>query len=185
VNDRVLVAGVGNIFLGDDGFGSEVARRLASEPLPDEVTLTDFGIGGIHLAYELLEGYKTAILVDACPRGEEPGTVFVMEADRDETRDGPTDQPAAIASALADAHAMEPGSVLEMVGALGVATRVLVVGCEPADVDEGIGLSPPVRGAVDEAARVVLALLEGELASADPVASASGSSGGARARRES
>jgi hydrogenase maturation protease len=185
VTDRVLVAGVGNIFLGDDGFGSEVARRLATEVLPDHVRVTDFGIGGIHLAYELLEGYETAILVDACPRGGEPGTVYVMEADRAETRDGPTDEPAAIAGALADAHAMEPGSVLPMIGALGVATRVLVVGCEPADVDEGIGLSPPVLGAVDEAVRVVLALLEGELERTDPVASASGSSDGPRTRRES
>ena len=185
MNDRVLVAGIGNIFLGDDGFGSEVARRLASEVLPDDVTVTDYGIGGIHLAYELLEGYATAILVDATPRGGEPGTIYVLEPDRDETVDDPTDLPVAMAGALADAHAMEPGSVLDMVAALGVGTRVLVVGCEPADVDDRIGLSPSVSRAVDEAVQVVLGLLEGDSPSPNPVASTSGSSDGPRTRKES
>lgn len=185
MSDRVLVAGVGNIFLGDDGFGSEVARRLASEVLPHDVTVTDFGIGGIHLAYELLEGYETAILLDASPRGEEPGTVYVLEADRDETVDAPTDLPVGMAGVLADAHAMEPGSVLDMIGALGVSTRVLVVGCEPADVDERIGLSPPVQRAVDEALRVVLELLESNADTTDRVDSTSGLSEGPSTRKES
>jgi hydrogenase maturation protease len=80
---RVLVAGVGNVFLGEDGFGLEVARRLATEPLPAWVRVGDFGIRGVHLAYELLEGYEAAILVDAAPRGEAPGTVYVIEPDLD------------------------------------------------------------------------------------------------------
>jgi hydrogenase maturation protease len=185
VNDSVLVAGIGNIFLGDDGFGSEVARRLAGEVRSDDVTVTDFGIGGIHLAYELLEGYATAILVDAAPRGGEPGTIYVLEPDRHQTVDGPTDLPVAMAGALADAHAMEPGSVLDMVAALGVATRVLVVGCEPADIDDGIGLSPAVSRAVDEAVQVVLGLLEADPESENAVASKSGPSEGPATRKES
>jgi hydrogenase maturation protease len=185
VNDRVLVAGVGNIFLGDDGFGSEVARRLAEEALPDGVTVIDFGIGGIHLAYELQEGYGTAILVDASPRGQEPGTVFVMEVDRDDTGAGSGDLPVAMAGALADGHAMEPDWVLDRISALGVATRVLVVGCEPADTSEQIGLSPPVHRAVDEAVGVVLGLLREVAGSTSPIVSAPGPSDGPSARRES
>jgi hydrogenase maturation protease len=185
VNDRVLVAGVGNIFLGDDGFGSEVARRLSAEAVPDGVTVIDFGIGGIHLAYELQEGYGTVILVDASPCGEEPGTVSVIEIDRGDTAVGSEDLPVAMAGALADGHAMEPDSVLDRISALGVATQVLVVGCEPADTGERIGLSPPVHRAVDEAVGVVLGLLRELAGSTSPVVSAPGPSDGPSARRES
>ncbi len=150
---RMLIAGVGNIFLGDDGFGAEVARRLAAADLPDWMRVAGYGISGMHLAYDLAEGYETTVLVDASPRGGEPGTVYVLEVDTG----GP---PAAGESPLLDAHGMQPDVVFGMLDLLGAdAGRVLVVGCEPASVDEGIGLSAPVAAAVDEAVRVVLDLV--------------------------
>jgi hydrogenase maturation protease len=149
---RVLVAGVGNIFLGDDGFGVEVAQRLQGAGLPEGVRVADFGIRGVHLAYELLDGYQTAILVDATPRGGEPGTVYVIEPEPPEGASGHT---------LLDAHGMEPDAVLSMLQVLGGSdARVLIVGCEPADVSERIGLSPQVADAVDEAVAVVRELVE-------------------------
>jgi hydrogenase maturation protease len=154
VTGRMLVAGVGNIFLGDDGFGVEVARRLAAFELPDWVRLADYGISGMHLAYDLAEGYETTILIDATPRGGEPGTLYVIEAD-------PGSPPATAGeSPLLDAHGMQPDVVFSMLDMLGAdAGRVLVVGCEPASTDEGMGLSAPVTAAVDEAVRVVLDLV--------------------------
>ena len=152
MSGRVLVAGIGNIFLGDDGFGSEVARRLAGEPFPEGVRVTDFGIRGLHLAYDLLDGYDTAILIDAAPRGGAPGTIYVIEPDLPA-------EPSPGGSIL-DAHGMEPVAVLGLLSTLGGSVgRVLVVGCEPATVEEGIGLSEPVARAVDEAARVVRELV--------------------------
>jgi hydrogenase maturation protease len=151
MSGRVLVAGVGNIFLGDDGFGVEVARRLAGEQLPEDVRVADFGIRGVHLAYELLDGYDTAILVDAAPRGGQPGTVYVIEPEPGAPPDG---------APLMDAHGMEPDAVLGLLEVLGGSpVRVLVVGCEPAEVTERIGLSEPVAGAVEEAVGVVRELL--------------------------
>jgi hydrogenase maturation protease len=153
---RVLVAGIGNIFNSDDGFGSEVARRLLKESIPEGVKVTDFGIRGIHLAYELLDGYDTAILIDATQQGGEPGTIYVMEPDIDaiETESGLAE------AGIADAHGMDPASVLALLRTLGGGVeRLLVVGCEPADVEEGMGLSEPVARAVDEAVRVVRELL--------------------------
>jgi hydrogenase maturation protease len=150
---RMMIAGVGNIFLGDDGFGVEVARRLADAGLPDWVRVADYGISGMHLAYDLAEGFETTILVDASPRGEPPGTVFVMELDGrpGEPADGPGP-----ATPVLDGHGMQPDVVLGMLDMLGAdAGRVLLVGCEPASVDARIGLSPPVAAAVDEAVRVV------------------------------
>lgn len=158
---RVLVAGLGNIFFGDDAFGSEVARRLLTdtEPVPEGVKVTDFGIRGIHLAYELLDGYDTAILVDATPQGGEPGTVYVIEPDLDslESESGLAE------AGIADAHGMDPVSVLALLRSLGGGVgRLLVVGCEPADTDEHMGLSDPVAAAVDEAVRVVRDLVSTE-----------------------
>ena len=153
MSGRVLVAGIGNIFLGDDGFGVEVVRRVANEPFPEGVRVVDFGIRGLHLAYELLDGYDTAILVDAAPRGGTPGTVYVIEPELagDETPAG---------GSLLDAHGMEPVAVLGLLATLGGSVRrVLVVGCEPATIEEGIGLSEPVALAVDEAVRVVRELV--------------------------
>jgi len=143
---QVLVAGIGNIFFGDDGFGVEVARRLAAIELPPSVRVSDFGIRGLHLALEMLEReYDTTIFVDAVQRGVPPGTVSLIEPD------------AATASDALDAHGMTPASVLATLAALGGAGgRILIVGCEPERIDEGIGLSPTVADAVDRAVRLVI-----------------------------
>ncbi|MFI8455499.1 hydrogenase maturation protease [Kitasatospora sp. NPDC085464] len=152
---QVLVAGVGNIFLGDDGFGVETVRRLAGHPLPDGVEAVDVGVRGVDLAYRLLDGYRTAVLVDATCRGGAPGTVYLIEA-----ADEPLEAP------LLDGHRMGPDAVLALLGTLAAGTggeppgRVLVVGCEPASLEEGIGLSAPVAAAVEEAVRVVLRVVD-------------------------
>ena len=152
MTSRTLVAGIGNIFFGDDAFGSEVARRLLAEPVPVGVTVEDFGIRGVHLAYALLDGYDTAILVDATPQGGEPGTVYVIEPDVAAIESG-----SGLAEVgIMDAHGMDPASVLALLRSLGGGVdRLLVVGCEPAHTDEGMGLSDAVAAAVDEAVRVV------------------------------
>ena len=148
---KILVAGVGNIFLGDDGFGVEVARRLAETELPEGVEVGDFGIRGIHLAYEL-SGYDTTILVDATPRGAAPGTLCALELEEGEPQ------------TVIDAHGMTPDAVLDLVGVVGgEMRRVLLVGCEPADVSPGMELSPPVTEAVEPAVRLVRELIEEEL----------------------
>lgn len=144
----VLVAGVGNVFFGDDGFGPEVARVLAQRPPPD-TTVEDFGIRGIHLAYELLAGYARAILIDAAPRGEAPGTLYVIEPSTEPARASP------------DAHRMDVQNVfayLQMLG--GTAPPITIVGCEPASIEPGIALSPAVADAVDGAAQLVRRLIE-------------------------
>lgn len=148
------MACVGNIFLGDDAFGVEVARRLARENVPEGVRVADFGIRGLHLAYELLDGgYDTTILVDALPRGGRAGTLYVIEPDL----------AAEEAPRQADAHAMNPEAVFAAVRTLGGSPgRVLIVGCEPATVEEGMGLSGEVESALDEAVRLVLELIERE-----------------------
>lgn len=148
----VLVAGIGNVFLGDDGFGVEVVSRLAAEQLPEGVDVADFGIRGVHLAYELLDAsYEALVLVDALPMGEPPGTLAVLDA---------TDLAADGSGAVVDAHSMSPAVVLGALHRLGGHIgRVFVVGCEPAVLDEGIGLSPPVAAAVDQAARLTVELV--------------------------
>lgn len=156
---RILIACIGNIFLGDDGFGTEVARKLAGRSLPHEVILKDFGIRGLDLTYALLDPYQLVILVDACPRGGEPGTVYLLEPD-------PVDSNAPPAL---EAHAMNPMNVLRMVKSMGGAPgRVLIVGCEPADLgsaEEGkLGLSDAVHGAVDEAVAMIETLVYQNLA---------------------
>src|SRR5579875_3199673 len=155
---RVLVAGVGNIFLGDDGFGVEVARRLADAGLPDWVRVADYGISGMHLAYDMADGYETTILVDAAPRGGDPGTITVLEVSQEDRQDLAADGDAVQGSRLFDAHGMHPEVVFG------------VVGSEPASAGYGIGLSEPVAAAVGEAVRVVteLALAAGE--GGDPAA---------------
>lgn len=152
--DRVLVAGIGNIFLGDDGFGVEVARRLVGETLPEGVRVADYGIRGLHLAYELLDGgYDTTVIVDAMPRGGAPGTVYLLEPD-------PIAGTEPRAPTSADGHGMNPQAVLDWLHSLGgTPGRVLVVGCEPGSVEEEMGLSSPVSRAVDEAVRLILELL--------------------------
>jgi hydrogenase maturation protease len=147
---KVLVAGIGNIFLSDDGFGVEVANRLAAKPAPEGVRIADFGIRGVHLAYELLEGYDALVLVDAVPLGEPAGTIATLEPDVDRLAPGDDVAP------TMDAHSMNPAVVLGMLASLdGHVDRVVIVGCQPATVEEGIGLSEPVAAAVEPAARAV------------------------------
>ncbi|MGW2371101.1 MULTISPECIES: hydrogenase maturation protease [Kitasatospora] len=162
----VLVAGVGNVFLGDDGFGVETVRRLAAHPMPDGVEVVDVGVRGVDLAYRLLDGYRTAVLVDATCRGGAPGTVYLIEAAAE-----PLEVP------VLDGHRMGPDAVLGLLATLAAGTggeppgRVLVVGCEPASLEEGIGLSEPVAAAVEEAVRVVLGAVAEALSVAEALPS--------------
>jgi hydrogenase maturation protease len=153
---HILVAGIGNIFLGDDGFGVEVVRRLATRELPTGVRVADFGIRGFDLAYALQDGYETTILVDAYPHGQTPGTVSLIEPDL--TGLGGQDQ------AVVETHGMNPLNVLRMALAMnGRLKQVLLVGCEPATLggEEGaMGLSEPVEAAVEEAVQLVTAVVE-------------------------
>ena len=152
---KILIAGIGNIFLGDDAFGVEVARRLAQSEVPKGVTVTDFGVRSYDLAFALMNEWDLSILVDALPRGGKPGTIYVLEP---ELPEGELNQDAL------DAHSMNPVAVLQLVQALGGKVgRLLVVGCEPATIapnlDGNLGLSPPVQGAMDEAVRVIEGLI--------------------------
>ncbi|MFE2526300.1 hydrogenase maturation protease [Streptomyces sp. NPDC059382] len=156
-----LIAGIGNVFLGDDGFGVEVVRALSAHPLPDQVEVVDFGVRGVHLAYQLLDGYDTLVLVDATARGGEPGTLYLIEVD--ECAGAP------IGGAVLDGHHMSPDAVLALLGTLCAGTggtpprRTLVLGCEPASVEEGMGLSGPVAAAVPEAVRTLVGLAREDL----------------------
>lgn len=153
---RILVAGIGNIFLGDDAFGVEVVRRLAMRNLPDSVRVTDFGIRGFDLAYALQDGYETTILVDACPHGEPAGTLYVIEPD---LKTGEGEEPQQV-----EAHAMNPDSVLRMARAMNIEVKnLLLVGCEPETLggDEGqMGLSATVEASVEEAVKLVESLIQ-------------------------
>ena len=152
---KILVAGVGNIFLGDDAFGVEVVRRLALRPQRVGVRVVDFGIRGLDLAYAILDGYDAVLVVDAMPRGGEPGTLYVLEPELGTSAPEP---------ALVEGHNLDPVRVLALVSALGGdVRRLLVVGCEPEPADEEDdfrdGLSPPVAAAVDEAVALVESLI--------------------------
>jgi hydrogenase maturation protease len=154
----ILIAGIGNIFLGDDAFGVEVVRRLASLKLPESVRVVDFGIRGLDLAYALQDRYETTILVDACPHGEAPGTLYVIEPDLKVLDDPDTPQ------AVIEAHAMNPVSVLRMAQAMNIELKnILLVGCEPESLggEEGqMGLSATVEAAVKEAVQLVESLID-------------------------
>jgi hydrogenase maturation protease len=153
---RTLVAGVGNVFLGDDGFGVEVARLLAERPQQDGVEIADFGIRGVHLVYELLDGCDLFVLVDAAPRGLEPGTVTVLEVEPDDA----TTSADAPGVPLMDAHGLAPDDIFAMLATMGGRPgRSLLVACEPADVSARMGLSEPVRAAVPHAVRAVEEIL--------------------------
>jgi hydrogenase maturation protease len=160
---RVLVAGIGNIFLGDDGFGVEVVRRLASLKLPESVRVMDFGIRGFDLAYALQDGYETTILVDACPRGEVPGTLYVIEPEL-EPSDG-----ANAPQATMEGHTMNPIGVLRMAQAMNIDVKnILLIGCEPETLggeDGQMGLSAPMEAAVDEAVKLVRSVVDRVLTS--------------------
>ncbi|MEI9999365.1 MAG: hydrogenase maturation protease [Verrucomicrobiota bacterium] len=159
---KILVAGIGNIFFGDDAFGGEVARELQRRPWPDGVRVEDFGIRGYDLAYALMDG-TDAVLIDAVPRGEPPGTLYLIEPDLDHVAiDGDPGPP--------DGHTMTPASVLRLVQSLGGrAGRIVLVGCEPAvlEADE-LGLSAPVRAAVPGAVALVARLVDDLLHDRDP-----------------
>jgi hydrogenase maturation protease len=165
VSAHTLVAGIGNVFLSDDAFGVEVAQRLAERPLPEGVRAEDYGIRGIHLAYELLEGYDTLVLIDAVPIGQPPGTLAVIEPEVD----------ADTAIPMVDAHTMGPDVVLATLARLGGSVgRILIVGCQPGDLREGIGLSPAVAAVVDDAADLCLEVLDAVAAQARPARPAEG-----------
>lgn len=150
--ERVLVAGIGNVFLGDDGFGVAVLARLDPARIPPEVDVVDYGIRGVHLAYELLAGrYHTVIMVDAVPLGQPPGTLAVLEV--------PPESVPAEASVV-NGHGMTPQAVLALMRSLGgTLPRVLVVGCQPGELGESMALSGPVAAALEPAARVLVDLL--------------------------
>ncbi len=151
---RTLIAGIGNIFLGDDSFGVELATLLGREELPEGVQVADYGIAGMHLAYDLLEiAPETTILLDAISRGGDPGTLYLLEIGRD-------DIPAADEANI-EAHGMEPDAVLALLRNLGGSPgRTLLVGCEPATTEEHMGLSEPVAAALAQAVVMVKDLLE-------------------------
>jgi hydrogenase maturation protease len=154
---KILVAGVGNIFLGDDGFGVEVALALSKRQLPENVSVKDFGIRGFDLAYALLDPWDAVIIVDALPRGEAAGTLYVIEPDLAALPG------VASADTAINPHGMDPVRVLNLAASQGtMSAQVLVLGCEPQDFGdewEGrMGLSAPVQAAVEEAAKMVLEL---------------------------
>jgi hydrogenase maturation protease len=155
---RTLVAGIGNIFLGDDAFGVEVVRRLATKNLPPGVEVVDFGIRGLDLTYALMDGYARAILVDALPRGQKPGTLYVIEPEPQETDADAT------AEVLPETHSLHPAHVLQLVRQMGGRLdRLLLVGCEPSPLDTDDmceGLSDAVAASVDEAVSMVQELIE-------------------------
>ncbi|MGH3494442.1 MAG: hydrogenase maturation protease [Sciscionella sp.] len=151
MSDRVLIAGIGNMFLGDDGFGVELARKLSRVELGDDVVVADYGTSGMHLAYDLTEDYDRAILLDAMARGEEPGTLTVLEIDPDAPD---------FAGTSPDAHGMQPDAVLGLLSRLGGRIEKLyLIGCEPADLDDRMGLSAPVAAALDDAVPLVIDLV--------------------------
>ncbi|WP_036510607.1 hydrogenase maturation protease [Nocardia aobensis] len=144
MSSRVLVAGIGNIFLGDDGFGPEVVRRIPPDR-EDGVRVVDYGIRGMHLAYDLLDAWDALVLVDAIPNRGAPGRIEVMRA-----------EPGRQAPVGLDAHGMDPVAVFAGVRALGgEVPPTVVVGCQVLSTDEGIGLSAPLAAAVDEGAATV------------------------------
>ena len=153
---KILVAGIGNIFLGDDAFGSEVARRLMNETLPEEVRVADFGIRSYDLAYAMMEEYDVTIFVDITSQSQSPGTLYLIEPDLNQL-----DQ---LDEKMADAHSMNPVGVLQMLRTFGSSPKKLyLVGCEPAtlEVEDGeIGLSESVEGAVPQAIELIKSLVD-------------------------
>jgi hydrogenase maturation protease len=156
---KILIAGVGNIFLGDDGFGVEVVARLASVNMPENVRIADFGIRSFDLAYALQDGYDLAILVDAMPRGQAPGTLYTIEPDIDHFEATQEAMPI-------QTHGMDPANVLRMSKVIGGGSlpQLLIVGCEPAPQDSAdedqVGLSMPVQSAIPEAVNLIQSLVQ-------------------------
>jgi hydrogenase maturation protease len=153
---RVLIAGVGNAWLRDDGFGGAVARRLEQQRLPEGVAVMDAGTGGLDLAYEVMRGYDALLILDVSRQGGEPGTLYVMEVSEQEI-DGRIEDGEVI-----NPHGMDPQTMLRFVRAAGAwPGRVTVIACEPAEVEElGFGLSPSVQSAIERAVELVLVTAE-------------------------
>lgn len=153
---QILVAGIGNAWLGDDGFGGAVVKLLEERELPAGVTVADFGTGGLDLAYEVMRGYDGLVLVDVSRQGGDPGTLYVMEPDEEDIAAGIED------GEMLDPHGMDPQTVLRFVRAVGGwPGKVVVIACEPEQVEEmGIGLSAGVSGAVAAAADLVASTVE-------------------------
>jgi hydrogenase maturation protease len=156
---RILIAGIGNIFLGDDAFGVEVTRRLMTRRWPEGVSIADFGIRGLDLAYALLDNPDAAILIDAAPRGGQAGTLYVIEPALSSSPDDEQDAP------VIEAHSMDPVKVLRLAARMGARPRrVIVVGCEPGalpgDDEVMVEMSAPVRAVVERAVQIVADLVE-------------------------
>ncbi len=149
---KILVAGVGNAWLRDDGFGGEVARRLQQSELDEGVSVMDVGTGGLDLAYEVMRGYDALVILDVSQQGGEPGTLYVMEPEEDTVLGSIED------GEMINPHAMDPQTVLRFVKSLGAwPARVVVIACEPAEVEEmGWGLTEPVKEAVERAVGLVV-----------------------------
>lgn len=155
-NNRILIAGIGNIFFGDDAFGVEVIRELTKSPLPEGVNAVDFGIRSYDLAYALMDGYAATILVDITARSEPPGTIYLIELDQQKIGDLPATVP--------DGHSLDPVAVLRLTQSLGgQIPRLYLVACEPAvlETEDGrIGLSESVEAAVPEAVQMIRRLVD-------------------------
>ena len=154
---NILVAGIGNIFQSDDGFGVAVAQRLRKDVLPEGTRVVDFGIRGVHLAYDLLDPLDLLVIVDTTSRSGAPGTLYLID---------PELEPSQFEGASPDAHAMDPCAVLLAVRQMGGALPTTrIVGCEPVDLEEGIGLSQPVEQAIEPAIAMIRRLIESEVSS--------------------
>ena len=155
----ILIAGIGNIFLGDDAFGCEVVKELQQRSWPENVRVEDFGIRGFDLAYAVLDGYDITIFVDAIARGESPGTLYTIEPEVNDLE--------ALGAGVLETHSIKPSSVLQMVKTMGGSfKKILLVGCEPATFggEEGLmGLSKEVQSAVPAAAKLVESLINKQL----------------------
>jgi len=149
---QILIAGIGNTWQRDDGFGSEVARRLEAVELPSGVAVIDFGTGGLDLAYQVMYGYDALLMIDISRQGGAPGTLYVMEVDEDEVSSGVEDGDAL------NPHGMDPETVLRFIKLTGGwPGKVVIVACEPQTIEEmGVGLSPVVEEAVNRAVDLVL-----------------------------
>jgi hydrogenase maturation protease len=163
-DDRILVAGIGNIFFGDDAFGVEVIKELTKSPLPKGVNAVDFGIRSYDLAYAIMDEYAATILVDITARGEPPGTLYLIELDQEKIGE--------LEPGLPDGHSLDPVAVLRLVHSLGGQISTLyLVACEPAvlETEDGhIGLSQQVQAAVPEAVRMIQRLIEKLRSEASP-----------------
>ncbi|MDX6701566.1 MAG: hydrogenase maturation protease [Baekduia sp.] len=153
---QILVAGVGNAWLQDDAFGGECARRLEARGVPSGVTVMDFGTGGLDLAYEIMRGYDALVLLDASRQGQKPGTLYVLEPSMEDMAGSIED------GDVINPHGMDPQTVLRFVSAIGgFSGRVVVIGCEPGEVDEvGLGLTPEVDDVIERAVALVRETLE-------------------------